>query len=210
MFPYFELTNIAMVYLLGATITGLRFGRIPAVAGAVANVGAFDFFFVPPRYTFAVTDVQYVVTFAVMLVVTLVIANLMASVRQQTRVAGARERRTALLYGMSRELVATRGISRLARVAVKHVAEVFECEAVVLLPRRERPPCSSGRAAHAGLISRARTSRSPSGWRTAGAAPASGRTRCRPRRRFTFRSETTGSASACWRSAFQPAPRPAP
>jgi two-component system sensor histidine kinase KdpD len=134
MFPYFELTNIAMVYLLGATITGLRHGRIPAVVGAVANVGAFDFFFVPPRYTFAVTDVQYVVTFAVMLVVTLVIANLMANVRQQTRVAGARERRTALLYAMSRELAATRGIPRLASVAVRHVAEVFECHAVVLLP----------------------------------------------------------------------------
>ncbi len=134
MFPYFELTNIAMVYLLGATITGLRFGRMPAGVGAVANVAAFDFFFVPPRYTFAVSDVQYVVTFAVMLVVTLVIANLMASVRQQTRVAGARERRTALLYAMTRELAATRGISRLARVAVKHVVEVFDCEAVVLLP----------------------------------------------------------------------------
>jgi two-component system sensor histidine kinase KdpD len=134
MIPYFALTNIAMVYVLGATVAGLRFGRIPAVVSAVANVAAFDFFFVPPRYTFAVSDVQYVVTFAVMLVVTLVIANLMASVRQQTRVAGARERRTALLYAMSRELAATRGISGMARVAVKHVAEVFECEAVVLLP----------------------------------------------------------------------------
>ncbi len=134
MFPHFELTNIAMVYVLGATVAGLRFGRVPAVVSAVANVAAFDFFFVPPRYTFAVSDVQYVITFAVMLVVTLVIANLMASVRQQTRVAGARERRTALLYAMSRELAATRGISGMARVAVKHVAEVFECEAVVLLP----------------------------------------------------------------------------
>ena len=106
MFPYFALTNIAMVYVLGATIAGLRLGRIAAVASAIANVAAFDFFFVPPRYTFAVSDVQYIVTFAVMLVVTLVIANLMASVRQQTRVAGARERRTALLYAMSRELAA--------------------------------------------------------------------------------------------------------
>ena len=134
MFPYFALTNIAMVYVLGATIAGLRLGRIAAVASAIANVAAFDFFFVPPRYTFAVSDVQYIVTFAVMLVVTLVIANLMASVRQQTRVAGARERRTALLYAMSRELAATRGIASMAQVAVKHVAEVFECEAVVLLP----------------------------------------------------------------------------
>ena len=69
-----------------------------------------------------------------MLTIALVIATLMASVRQQTRVAGARERRTALLYAMSRELAATRGISGMARVAVRHVAEVFQCEAVVLLP----------------------------------------------------------------------------
>ena len=59
----------------------------------------------------------------------------MASVRQQTRVAGARERRTALLYAMSRELAATRGIvAAMARVAVRHVAEVFQCKAVILLP----------------------------------------------------------------------------
>ena len=64
----------------------------------------------------------------------MVIATLMASVRQQTRVAGARERRTALLYAMSRELAATRGLSNLAAVAVTHVAEVFDSKAVILLP----------------------------------------------------------------------------
>ncbi len=98
------------------------------------NVAAFDFFFVPPRYSFAVSDAQYLVTFGTMLTIALVIATLTASVRQQTRVAGARERRTALLYAMSRELAATRGIANMARVAVRHVAEVFQCQAVVLLP----------------------------------------------------------------------------
>lgn len=134
MTPSFESANIVMVYVLGATIAGARLGRGPAVVTAVANVLAFDFCFVPPLFTFSVGDAQYVVTFAVMLVVTLVIANLMASVRQQTRVAGARERRTFLLYAMSRELAATRGIGEMARVAVRHVAEVFDCKAVVLLP----------------------------------------------------------------------------
>jgi two-component system sensor histidine kinase KdpD len=134
MYPRFELSNLVMVYLLGVTVAGLRFGRAPALLTAVTNVAAFDFFFVPPRFTLAISDVQYLVTFGVMLTIALVIANLMASVRQQTRVAGARERRTALLYAMSRELVATRGIENLARVAVSHVAEVFQCQAVVLLP----------------------------------------------------------------------------
>lgn len=134
MYPYFELANIVMAYVLGSTLAGLRFGRGPAIAAAVANVLAFDFCFVPPRYTFSVADAQYLVTFAVMLIVTMVIANLMASVRQQTRVAGARERRTASLYAMSRELAATRGVASMARVAVRHVTEVFDCKAVVLLP----------------------------------------------------------------------------
>ncbi len=134
MYPRFELSNLVMIYLLGVTVAGLRLGRGPSALTAVLNVVAFDFFFVPPRYSFAVSDAQYLVTFGAMLTIALVIATLTASVRQQTRVAGARERRTALLYAMSRELAATRGIADLARVAVRHVAEVFECRAVVLLP----------------------------------------------------------------------------
>lgn len=134
MYPAFELANIVMAYVLASTIAAVKFGRGPAIVGAIANVLAFDFCFVPPRFTFSVADFQYIVTFVVMLIVAVTIANLMASVRQQTRVAGARERRTALLYAMSRELAATRGTSSMAQVAVRHVAEVFDCKAVVLLP----------------------------------------------------------------------------
>ena len=134
MYPYFDVANIAMAYVLGSTIAGLRFGRGPAVLAAVVNVLAFDFCFVPPLFTFSIADFQYVVTFVVMLIVTLTIASLVASVRQQTRVAGARQRRTALLYAMSRELAATRGVTNMAQVAVRHIAEVFDCKAVVLLP----------------------------------------------------------------------------
>jgi len=134
MYPRFELSNLVMIYLLGVTVAGLRLGRGPSALTALLNVAAFDFFFVPPRYSFAVSDVQYLLTFGTMVTIALVIANLTASVRQQTRVAGARERRTALLYAMSRELAVTRGIANMARVAVRHVAEVFQCQAVVLLP----------------------------------------------------------------------------
>ena len=134
MYSYFSLTNLVMVYLLGATIAALKLGRGPASVAAVANVLAFDFFFVPPRYSFAVADFQYVVTFGVMLTVALIIATLVANVRAQTRVAGTRERRTALLYAMSRELVLTRSLEDLARVAVKHVAETFAGRTVVLVP----------------------------------------------------------------------------
>src|SRR5271165_6837806 len=134
MYPYFALTNLVMVYLLGATVAALRLGRGPASLTAVANVVALDFCFVPPRFTFALSSLEYILTFAVMLVMALVIANLVANVRAQSRVAGARERRTSLLYAMSRELAATRSFNNLARVAIKHVAETFAGRATVLLP----------------------------------------------------------------------------
>lgn len=146
MYPYFSLANIVMVYLLGATIAALRLGRGPASLVAVANIIAFDFFFVPPRYSFAVANLEYVVTFVVMLAVTLIIANLVASVRAQTRVAGARERRTSSLYAMSRELTATRSLEDLTRVAIKHIAETFASHAIVLVPDsrgRLQPPQSA-------------------------------------------------------------------
>jgi two-component system sensor histidine kinase KdpD len=147
MFPYFSLTDLVMVYLLGATIAALRLGRGPAAMVAVVNTVAFDFMFVPPRYSLAVSNFNYVVTFGVMLAVALIIASLVANVRAQNRVAGARERRTSLLYGMSRELVAARGFDHLTRVAIKHVAETFAGRAAVLLPdgegRISHPPAQA-------------------------------------------------------------------
>jgi two-component system sensor histidine kinase KdpD len=131
---WFDLPNLIMIYLLGASMIAARFGRGPAVMSAILNVAAFDFFFVPPFFSFAVSDTQYLVTFAIMLAVTLIIGNLTASVRLQARVAGHRERRTASLYAMSRELAAARGAENLARIAVRHTSEVFDSQVAVLLP----------------------------------------------------------------------------
>jgi two-component system sensor histidine kinase KdpD len=134
MSPLFELTNIAMVYLLAVALISARYGRGPAVTSSILAVAAFDFFFVPPQLTLGVTDIQYLITFAIMLAVAVLISNLTASVRLQANVAGHRERRTALLYAMTRELAATRGQEPMARVAVRHVGEVFDSQVVVLLP----------------------------------------------------------------------------
>jgi two-component system, OmpR family, sensor histidine kinase KdpD len=132
--PLFADTNVVMIFLLGAALSGLKLGRGPAVLTTVVNVACFNFFFVHPTYTFAVADAQYLVTFAVMLIVALIIATLMASVRQQTRVAGARERRTALLYGMSRELTTAQDLDTICKISIQHVATTFAAEVVLLKP----------------------------------------------------------------------------
>jgi len=134
MVDWFDLSNLVMIYLMGAILVALRHGRGPGAMVASLNVVAFDFFFVPPRFSFAVSDSQYLVTFAVMLIVALVIGGLAANVRLQARVAGHRERRTALLYAMSRELASAQHFDDLARIAVRHTGETFDSQVVLLLP----------------------------------------------------------------------------
>ncbi|MBC7834263.1 MAG: sensor histidine kinase KdpD [Phycisphaerales bacterium] len=129
-----DLANIVMVYLAGVVAAAVWLGRGPAVVAVVAGVGAFDFFFVPPRLTFAVSDVQYLVTFSVMLVVGLLIASLTARLRDLARAARIRENRTSLLYGVSRELAGARDRREVAAVAVRHLHDTFDSDAVMLAP----------------------------------------------------------------------------
>src|SRR6185369_17039420 len=134
MFPYFGLSNLIMVYLLGVVAVAARSGRAPTVLASVLSVATFDFFFVPPYFSFAVSDTQYMVTFAVMLVVALVISGMTVRIRAQADSARDRERRTAALYAMSRELANTRGVTSLIAIAIQHIVEVFPAEVAVLLP----------------------------------------------------------------------------
>jgi two-component system sensor histidine kinase KdpD len=127
-----DLANIAMLFLLGVVLVALRFGRGPAALAAVLNVAAFDFFFVPPRLSFAVSDVQYVVTFAVMLAVGLITGQLTAGLRFQADVAAGRERRAQSLFGLTRELSGALMASQVVEQGQAAAQGYFGGEAVVL------------------------------------------------------------------------------
>ncbi len=134
MFPYFELSSIIMVFLLGVVIVAPLLSRPFTILASILSVAAFDFFFVPPYFTFAVADKRFIVTFAIMLIVAIVISSLTLRIRQQADAARHRERRTAALYDLSRELASTGDAESLLRAAVRHISEVFASRAVVLLP----------------------------------------------------------------------------
>jgi two-component system sensor histidine kinase KdpD len=73
---YFDLANIVMLFLLTVLLVAVWLGRGPAVMAAFLSVALFDFFFVPPKLSFAVNDAQYLLTFAVMLAVARVISHI--------------------------------------------------------------------------------------------------------------------------------------
>jgi two-component system sensor histidine kinase KdpD len=132
--PYLSVTDVAMIFLLGAGVVASGFGRGPSIYTAFLSIAAFDFFFVPPRFTFAFTDFRYGLTFVVMLAIALVISALTLRIREQAETARARERHTGALYAMSRELAITRGFGELALVASRHLQDVFDARAQLLFP----------------------------------------------------------------------------
>jgi len=97
MYPRFELTNLVMIYLLGTLIVATRGYRGPAAASAALSVLCFDFFFVPPRFTFSVSDAQYIWTFAVMFAVAMLISHLTIRLREEAEAARQGEQRSAWL-----------------------------------------------------------------------------------------------------------------
>jgi two-component system sensor histidine kinase KdpD len=128
-----QLADVVMVYLLGIIVVAMRFGYGPSLGAAALSVLAADFFFVQPYFSLAISDLQHGVTFIVMLVVAFIVSNLTQRIRLQADAAQYRERRTASLYGMSRELVAARAAGNLAAVAAAHMHEVFDARIAVLL-----------------------------------------------------------------------------
>jgi two-component system sensor histidine kinase KdpD len=127
-------TNIAMLYLLNVVGVALRFGRGPAAVAALLGVAAFDFTFVEPRWSFAVGDAQYLITFAVLLLVGLVIGQLAAGLQAQARAAQERERRVRGLYAMSRDLGAALVPEQVAEIAARFLRAEFGVASAVLAP----------------------------------------------------------------------------
>jgi len=147
-----ENENVLMLYLLGVLWVATRHSRSAAMLASVLGVAAFDFCFVPPYLTFAVTDQQYLVTFVAMLATAVVISTLTHRVRVQAEAARQRERRTRTLLTLSRELASVRTPEEIVTAAVRQVADVLGNRAVVLLPDAERRLLPRGDSAGVGTL----------------------------------------------------------
>lgn len=124
--------NILMLYLLDVLWIATRRSRSAALLTSVLAVIAFDICFVPPYYTLAVSDRQYLIVFGVMLLAAFVISALTHRVRSQAEAARFRERRTAVMLSLSRDLAAAQSLSQIAWAAHQHVTDYFNTPSVVL------------------------------------------------------------------------------
>ena len=132
---WFSIAEQVMVYVLCVLATSVTLARREAILTAMLSVAAFDFFFVPPVFGFAPTDMKHLVTLIGFMTTSLVVSSYAATVRHQALVARERERRTTALYAVSRALSGTGDVSGVAAVAVEQVRASIGCEAVVFVAR---------------------------------------------------------------------------
>jgi two-component system, OmpR family, sensor histidine kinase KdpD len=131
---HFDRSNIVAIFILAVVLVGVRLGRGPAALAAVLSVCGFDFFFVPPRFSFAVSDVQYLLTFFIMLAVGLITGQLTAGLRFQARVASHREERAGSLYEIARDLSGAVQVEQVVKISDESIQRTFRASAALLLP----------------------------------------------------------------------------
>lgn len=131
--PYLQITDVAMLFLLAVVVVAYRHRRGPALLASLLSIAAFDFGFVPPYNAFEVHDAAYFLTFGVMLAVALTMSQLTARIGEQAEDARERERRTAALYALSRELNGDDSLQAQAARAAQHITADVKGQAQIFL-----------------------------------------------------------------------------
>lgn len=134
LYPYFDHSNLIMVYLIAVSIIAL-FGKTgPSILASILSVFIYGIYFSPIFYAINFNTVDYIISLIVMLVVTQVISYLTILTRRQAEIARHAEKNTAALHTLSRQLASTRGVDKLLDIGVKYLSDLFESEVLALLP----------------------------------------------------------------------------
>ena len=126
--------NLAMLFMLGVVFIAWRRGLRPAIFTAVIGVVAFDFFFIPPYLSFRISDTEYLITFAGMIIVGALISLLVARAHEHADAAQIREKETGTLYALSQDLAVAMNVNSIVAAVAKHINGIFQWECVFLLP----------------------------------------------------------------------------
>jgi two-component system sensor histidine kinase KdpD len=142
--PKLPAPDVLVIYMLGVLGVSMRFSTEVSICTAIANVLAFDFFFIPPPYVFSLPDIKSALTCGGMVLVALVVSGRTHKLRQAEALARAREARTSILYALSRELSQACDIDQLAAIASAHLERLTGCSTEVVVASRAEQLPSAG------------------------------------------------------------------
>ena len=135
--PHVALANIVMLFLLTVFLIAVFQGSHAGIVAAFLSVGLFDYFCVSPRFSMAVDDVQYLITFSVMLVVALITGQLAARLKNQVFLSQQRLNRTQALYELASALSGVLKLNQVSPIISEFLKNTLQLESVILLQQQD-------------------------------------------------------------------------
>ncbi len=142
--PLFKIENVDLVFLTAIVGIAVRYGLWPSVFASVAASLCYNFFFLPPIYTFTIADPTNVSAFFFFIVIAIVVSNVAARVRTQAVVAMGRARATELLYAFSRKLAGVGTLDDVLWATAYQTALMLKVRVVLLLPENDSIAVKAG------------------------------------------------------------------
>jgi len=132
--PIFGIENVDLVFLTAVIGVAVRYGLWPSILASVAASLCYNFFFLPPIYTFTITDPTNVAAFFFFMLITILVSNVAARVRTQADSAIGRVRTTESLYAFSRKLAGTATLDDVLWATAYQTALMLRVQVVLLQP----------------------------------------------------------------------------
>ncbi len=132
--PLLGIENVDLVFLTAVVGAAVRYGLLPSVLASVVASLCYNFFFLPPIYTFTITDPTNVAAFFFFMLIAILVSNVAARVRTQAVSAIGRVRTTELLYAFSRKLAGTATLDDVLWATAYQTALMLKVRVVLLLP----------------------------------------------------------------------------
>ncbi len=126
--------NLLFLMLLPVVIIAIFMGRGPSIFAAILSVLIFDFLFIPPYFSFAVSDVRYFLSYLMFIAFAFVISNLASNLQYKVQQLQQSESRNTTLYELSRDLVTSQNIDQVFHLMIHHTKQIFPCEMAIFLP----------------------------------------------------------------------------
>jgi two-component system, OmpR family, sensor histidine kinase KdpD len=132
--PWLGIENVDLIFLTAVVGVAMRYGLWPSLIASAAASLCYNFFFLPPIYTFTITDPTNVAAFFFFIVMAVIVSNVAARVRTQAVTAMARARNTESLYAFSRKLAGAGTLDDVLWATAYQTALMLKVRVVLLLP----------------------------------------------------------------------------
>ena len=141
---WLPVANISVAYLMAVLVVATRAGLKPAILSSICGFLAFNFFFTEPRWSFAISDTQNILTIVFFLIAAVIVSNMASRLRTQVEATRESARRTSNLYDFGRKVTAAATLDDVLWAVVHHVAATIHGKSLVLLPSEQGLKIAAG------------------------------------------------------------------